>query len=131
MFTIRNLGGAALLLFGTTFLWLTPTYAASGIDTSGAAWTATAVLAIATLVGFTAATWGLFRRTSWWEKLAVVSALVGLLTLVPYWVAADGSGVTTPGFDVAIHAIGSAGVLVLLRVPRFDHWVRGHVAAGR
>ena len=27
MFTIRNVGGAALFLFGTTFLWLTPSFA--------------------------------------------------------------------------------------------------------
>ena len=131
MFTIRNLGGTALLLFGSTFLWLTPTFAAQGVDTSGAAWATTAVLAIATLAGFTAATWGLFRRTSWWETVAVISAVVGLLALVPYWAAADGSGVATPGFDVAIHALGSAGVLVLLRVPRFEHWVSGHVVADR
>ena len=130
MLTIRNVGGVSLFLFGTTFLWLTPMFAAANVDTSGAAWAAVAVLSTATIIGFTVATWGLFRHDSWWEPLAVGCAVVGLVTLVPYWVAAGSSGVTNPVFDVIIHAAGSLGVLVLLRVPRLEHWVRGHVAAG-
>ena len=62
--------------------------------------------------------------------LAALSAVIGLATLVPYWIAADASDVASPLFDVVIHAAGSAGVLVLLRVPRFEHWVDRHVAAG-
>jgi hypothetical protein len=131
MFSIRNVGGVSLFLFGTTFLWLTPVYAASGVDTSGAAWAMTAVLATVTVIGFTVATWGLFRRSGWWELVASVSAIAGLVTLVPYWVAADSSGVANPAFDVVIHALGSGGVLILLRVPKLEHWVHGHVAAGR
>ena len=131
MFSIRNVGGVSLFLFGTTFLSLTPFYAASGIDTSGAAWATAGVLASAVIVGFTVATWGLFRRAAWWEQLATVSAIVGLVTLGPYWVAADASGVANPAFDAAIHAVGSVGVLLLLHVPKLEHWVRGHVVAGR
>lgn len=130
MFTVRNLGGAALFLFGSTFVWLTPMFAAPGVDTSGAAWATAGALAWVTMIGFTIATWGLFRRAGWWETLAVASAVAGLVTLAPYWVAAQGSGVVNPVFDVAIHAAGSAGVLVLLRVPRLEHWVGGHVLAG-
>jgi hypothetical protein len=64
MFTIRNMGGVALFLFGTTFLWLTPSFASPGVSATGAMWTVTAVLALATLVRFTVATWGLFRKAS-------------------------------------------------------------------
>ncbi len=131
MFNIRNIGGVSLFLFGTTFLWLTPMYVAAGVDTSGAAWAVTGVLAAAIIVGFTGATWGLFRRSQWWGQLATDSALVGVVALVPYWIAADGSGVANPAFDVTIHAVGCAGVLVLLHVPRLEHWVHGHVVAGR
>jgi hypothetical protein len=131
MFSIRNVGGVSLFLFGTTFLWLTPVYAAGDIDTSGAVWGMTGVLATVTMIGFTVATWGLFRRTGWWELVASVSAIAGLVTLVPYWVTADSSGVTNPAFDVLIHALGSIGVLILLRVRKLEHWVHGHVAAGR
>jgi hypothetical protein len=38
MFTIRNLGGIALLLAGSTWLWLTPEFAGRGVPTSGALW---------------------------------------------------------------------------------------------
>jgi hypothetical protein len=91
MFSIRNVGGVSLFLFGTTFLWLTPVYAATGIDTGGAAWATASVLATVTVIGFTVATWGLFRRTGWWEPVASASAVVGLTTLVLYWVAAVSS----------------------------------------
>ena len=111
-------GGVSLFLFGTTFLWLTPMFAAAEVDTSGVAWAAVGVLASVTIIGFTVATWGLFRRTDWWESLGVACAVAGLVTLVPYWIAADGSGVANPVFDVVIHAAGSFGVLLLLRLPR-------------
>jgi hypothetical protein len=130
MFSIRNIGGVSLFLFGTTFFWLTPMYAAAGIDTAGAAWATTGVLATVVIIGFTVATWGLFRRAAWWERLANWSAILGLVALVPYWIAADASGVVNPGFDLAIHALGSAGVLLLLRVPKLERWVHGHVFAG-
>lgn len=130
MFSIRNVGGVSLFLFGTTFLWLTPMFAAADVETSGAAWAAVAVLASVTIVGFTVATWGLFRDTDWWEPLGVACAVAGLFTLVPYWIAANRSGVANPVFDVVIHAAGSFGVLLLLRLPRLEHWVHGHVATG-
>ncbi len=130
MFSVRNVGGVSLFLFGTTFLWLTPMFAAADVDTSGAAWAEVGFLAAVTIIGFTVATWGLFRRADWWEPLAAACAVAGLVTLVPYWIAADGSGVTNPVFDVLIHAAGSLGVLLLLRVPRLEHWVHGHVATG-
>ncbi len=50
MFTIRNLGGVALFLFGTTFLWLTPSFASPGVSTKGVAWSVTQVLALNVLV---------------------------------------------------------------------------------
>jgi hypothetical protein len=130
VFGIRNVGGVSLFLFGTTFLWLTPMFAAADVNTAGAAWAAAALLASVTILGFTVATWGLFRRTAWWEPLSVACAVAGLVTLVPYWVAAVGSGVANPVFDVVIHAAGSFGVLLLLRLPRLERWVHGHVATG-
>lgn len=130
MFTIRNMGGVALFLFGTTFLWLTPAFATRGIPTTGAWWSITRILAFVTLASFTVATSGLFWRTSWWEAAAIVSALVGAVVLVPYWFAAHGAGETSPGFNVLIHAAGSAGVLLLLLVPRLARWVDSHVMSG-
>jgi hypothetical protein len=131
MFSIRNLGGASLFLFGTTFMWLTSSFATRGISTKGAWWSATNALSLTTLVAFAVATWGLFRKTGWWEGAAIFAAFLGVLVLVPYWIAADKAGETTPGFNVAIHALGDTGVLILLLVPSFERWVDGHVMAGR
>ena len=131
LFTIRNMGGVALFLFGTTFLWLTPMFASPGISTDGFLWALTQVLALATLAGFTVATWGLFRRDSWWERVAVGSAVLGLVALIPFWIAATGAGEITPAFTVLIHALGSVGVLVLLEMPRLEHWVDSHVMERR
>ena len=130
MFTIRNLGGAALFLFGTTYLWLTPMFAARGVPTKGILWSLTQILAFATLLGFSIATWGLFKKTAWWDGLAVASAIVGLIVLIPYWIAAHISGEATPWWNVFVHAIGAIAVLVLLTVPTLESWVEGHVTAG-
>jgi hypothetical protein len=131
MFTIRNIGGIALFLFGTTYLWLTPMFASSGISTKGVAWSITNVMAIATIVGFTLATWGLFTKATWWVAVAIASAVLGLIVLIPYWIAANSSGETTPWFNVLIHAVCAVAVLILLFVPALNNWVNEHVMAGR
>jgi hypothetical protein len=63
VFSFRNVGEFTLL-FGTTILWLTPMFAAADVDTAGAAWAAVALLASVTILGFTVASWELFRRTA-------------------------------------------------------------------
>lgn len=130
MFTIRTLGGVALFLFGTTFIWLTPEFASRGISTAGVLWEVTRWLALVVVIGFTAATWGLFTRTSWWGGAAVASAALGLVVLIPYWIAAHSAGETTPGFNVLIHALGSAVVFALLLTPSMERWVSTHVMSG-
>jgi hypothetical protein len=52
MFSIRNVGGVSLLVFGTTFLWLTPMFASADVDTSGATWATAGFLASVTIIGF-------------------------------------------------------------------------------
>ena len=100
------------------------------MPTTGIAWSITQVLALVTLALFTAATWGLFTKASWWEPLAIVAA-VGFLALIPFWLAASHAGEANPAFTVLILALGNVGVLVLLRVPSLERWVHGHVLAGR
>ena len=131
MFSIRNVGGAALFLFGTTYLWIMPMFASKGISTKGTLWSITNVLAILTLIGFSVATWGLFKKAEWWDTLAIASAVLGLVALIPFWIAAHTSGEVTPWFTVLIHVIGVAGVLLLLLVPQLRSWVDGHVMAGK
>ena len=132
MLTLRNIGGVCLFLFGTTFMWLTPAFAGPGVDTHGFWWTTTQVLCLVTMAGFTVATWGLFGRHAWWEPVAFVSAVLGLLALVPYTVAAVSGGEASPWFNVFVHVAGSVGVLALLLVPSWERWVNVQVTrAGR
>lgn len=131
MFTIRNLGGVALFLFGTTFLWLTPAFAPKGVSTTGIAWSITNVASLVTLAGFAVATWGLFTKAAWWEPVAIAFAAAGLVALIPYLMADRGAGGTNPKFNAFVHVVGSVGVLVLLLVPALERWVNGHVMSGR
>lgn len=129
--TLRNVGGVALFLLSTTYLWLTREFATAGLDTTGGWWGVTEVLSLATMAGFMVATWALFRRSSWWTTAALASTALGVLVLIPYWVAAHAAGETTPWFTVGVHVLGCAGVLVLLLTPGPRAWVDRHVAAGR
>ena len=130
-FTIRNVGGVALFLLGTAFLWVTPGFATPGVDTSGVWWDVTQVLALATLAGFTVATGGLFARRRWWAPVALTAAALGLFALVPFWIAAQAAGETTPWWTALVLALGCGGVFLLLLVPRLRAWVDGHVQTGR
>lgn len=130
MFTIRNIGGIALFLFGTTFIWFTPEFATRGISNTGTWWSVTRVLALATVLGFTVATWGLFQRAGWWETLAVGSAVLGVVALVAYWVAAQSAGDPGRWVNVFVHILGTVGVLVLVLVPNLERWVNAHVMSG-
>lgn len=132
MFTIRNMGGVALFLAGSTWLWLTPAFAPKGEDTSGLAWSTTRVMCLLTMAGFLVATVGLFTRQSWWENAAIGSAVVGLLALIPYWVAAVRGGETTGAvaWNVTVHVVMVAGIFVFLLVPQLEGWVQRHVMSG-
>jgi len=131
MFTVRNLGGLALFLFGTTFLWLTPMFATAGTSTKGFAWSIARVLSLLTIIGFSIATWGLFAKAAWWEPMAIAFAVVGLVVLVPYWIAAHNAGDPGATVNVFVHVLGSAGVMILLMVPTLERWVNGHVITGK
>lgn len=132
MFTIRNIGGIALLLAGTTWLWLTPAFASKGVTNTGVLWATTGILSLLTVAGFVVATWALFTRHSWWEPAALASAALGLIALIPYWVAATGGGETTgtTAWNAFVHVLMVAGIFALLLVPRFEKWVDNHVISG-
>jgi hypothetical protein len=129
MFTIRSLGGISLFLAGTTWLWLTPAFATGGVSTSGVPWAITRVLSLLTVATFCVAAWALFARHSWWEAVALGSAVLGLVALILYWLAAHGGGETTgtATWNAFVHVLMIAGVLVLLLVPQLEHWVDRHV----
>jgi hypothetical protein len=125
MFTLRNIGGVAFFLAGTTWLWLTPAFATRGVSTSGALWGVTRILCLLTMVAFCAATWGLFARAVWWESAAIVAAVLGLLSLITYWPAATtgGEATGTVAYNASLHVLMAGGVCVLLLVPVLEQWV--------
>ena len=132
MFTIRNLGGIALFLAGSTWLWLTPAFASRGVSTSGSLWATTRVLSLLTIAMFCVATWGLFARHGWWEAVTLGSAALGLVAVVVYWIAARGGGETTgtATWNAFVHVLMVAGVMALLLVPQLERWVDRHVMRG-
>jgi len=132
MFTIRNIGGVALFLAGTTWLWLSPAFASKGVTTSGVFWATTRVLSLVTVVGFVVATWALFTRHSWWEHAALAAAVLGVIALIPYWVAASGGGETTgtTAWNASIHLLMAGGIFALLLVPQLERWVNTNVMSG-
>lgn len=71
----------------------------------------------------------MFTRRSWWEAVAVGSAVLGLIALVPYWLAAyaGGESAGTATWNALVHVAMVAGVVALLRVPRMERWVDRHV----
>ncbi|MFL6134884.1 MAG: hypothetical protein ACJ72A_18910 [Nocardioidaceae bacterium] len=129
MFTIRNLGGIALLLTGSTWLWLTPAFAGRGVSTSGVLWGITRVLCLLTVVAFCVATWALFTRQGWWEAAALGSTVLGMVVLVPYVLAArlGGEPIGTVTWNAFVHVLMVAGVFVLLLVPQLERWVADQV----
>lgn len=128
MFTLRNLGGLALFLMGTTWLWLTPAFAGRGVSTSGVLWTATGALSLITVAGFCVATWGLFARHSWWEAVALGSAAIGAVAMLTFSLAAPHGGepAATVAWNVFVHVLMLGGLAVLLLVPSLTHWVDRH-----
>ena len=125
MLAFKNWVALALFLFGTTFLWMTRDFLADRRAGTGSVWTIVQVFALLAIVGFAAAAWGLFKGTSWWEPVAVGSAMVGLATLIPYVIGivqlrqlGDG-GVR---INIAMHALGVVAVLAMVVVPLVHRW---------
>ena len=125
MVTFKTVSAAAFFLFGTTFLWMTASFVGRTPPPTGPRWTVVNVLALAAIAGFSVAAWGVFKQTSWWEPVAVVSAAVGLIAVLPYVVAINGEGqLSDQGvvMNIGIHAIGSLVVLAVALVPSIHDW---------
>jgi hypothetical protein len=127
--TRRNVTAAALLVYASTFLWMTAAFAGTKEPPGGAAWALANVGALASLALFTLAAWGVFKSRPWRERAAAAGAITGLAALVPYGIAASSTGVSGPGLNSAIHIAGSAAVLLVLLVPalerRMHAWLSG------
>jgi hypothetical protein len=132
MLTIRTMGGIALFLAGSTWIWLTPGFAGRDVSTSGVWWAIARVMCLLTIAGFCVATVGLFARQPWWEWAALSSAVLGVVAMLPYGLAAHRGGepAGTTTWNVFVHVVVLAGIFVLLLVPQLERWVDRHVMSG-
>ena len=131
MFTFKNVMAIGLFLFGTTFMWMTASFAGRTRPPDGAVWTVENILALVAVIGFAASGWGVFKELSWWEPVAVASAVVGLIAVVPYVVGLIQIDVdfADPGVQInlAMHVVGSA-VLALVLVPAVHEWFKARLS---
>jgi hypothetical protein len=127
--TRRNVTAATLLVYASTFVWMTSAFAGTKKPPGGATWAIADVGALASLALFTLAAWGVFKSRPWWERAVSAGAIVGSAALVPYGLAASTTGVSGPGLNSTIHIAGSAAVLLVLLVPalerRMTAWLSG------
>jgi hypothetical protein len=126
MFTMKNMLAAGLLVFGSTFLWMTKMFLADARSADGAIWGVIQILVLAAIAGFTVAAFGVYRGATWWEPVAMVSAVIGLVSVVPYVIGVRAVGQFADagvGMNIAIHVVGSVVVIALVMVPVIHTWL--------
>ena len=127
MWSFRNLFAVGLFLFGTTYLWMTASFAGKASPPTGRVWTLENILAIGALAGFTIAAWGAFKHQSYWETVAMVSAVIGLVAVVPFVIGLRQAGLPFADLGVQInlwmHLLGSAAIIAIARVPVLHDFV--------
>ena len=126
MLSFKNWAALGLFLFGSTFLWMTRDFLANPREGTGSLWSAIQILVLVAIVGFTVTAWALFKEGSWWEPVAITSAMVGLAALVPYVIGVrqvGDAGDAGVQMNIAIHATGIAAVLVVVLVPVVHDWL--------
>ena len=130
MFSLKNWVAVGLFLFGSTFLWMTRDFLANPREGSGALWSVIQVLVLAAVVGFTGAAWGVFKEASWWEPVAVASAVLGLAALVPYVIGVrqiGDAGDAGVQMNIAIHAVGIVAVFVVVLATPVHDWIADRI----
>jgi hypothetical protein len=118
MARFKTPAAVAVFLFGTTFLWFMPSFLGPGTTAHGAIWSLVQLLVVATVVALAVAAWGVHKALAWWKPVALAGALAGAAVLPLWWIAVSSvSGVTNMAANLALHAIGTALLLVVLLVP--------------
>jgi uncharacterized membrane protein len=125
--TLKNLIAIGLLLFGTTFLWMTASLAGKQPPPTGTAWTLTNILCYAAIIGFAASAWAVFKEYSWWETATLLSGIVGLIAVVPFIIGQRQleAGFSDMGVQINLwlHLLGSLAAIAIAIVPFAHDWV--------
>jgi len=105
MFTIRNLGGVALLLMGSTWLWLTPAFAGPEVSTSTVCGGSPTCCPCSPSRASVSRRGGSSPATPGWEAAALGSAAVGAVALVTFLLAAlpGGEPVGAVTWNIVVH----------------------------
>jgi hypothetical protein len=127
MWTFKNLLAVALFLFGSTFLWMTPAFAGRTPPPTGPAWTLVNILALAAVAGFTIAAWAVFKQYSWWGPVTLVSAIIGLVAVIPFVIGVlqIGTGLADLGIQINLwmHLLGCVAAVAVVGLPDLHTWV--------
>jgi hypothetical protein len=127
MWRFKNVLALGLFLFGTTFMWMTASFAGRTRPPTGLAWSLVNILAITAVVGYAVAAWAVFKQYSWWEIAALVSAGVGLAAIIPFIIGLRQIQVSFADLGVQInlwmHILGSVFVIAISRLPVVHDWV--------
>lgn len=133
MWSVRGMTAVGLLLFGTTFWWMTSMMAGRTPPPTGRLWTVTNVLAYLAIAGFSVTAWAVYKQHAWWDTAAVVSGVVGILAVVPFVLAQRrlevGLGDMGVQINLWLHLLGSAAVLAAEFVPAVHAWVADRLDA--
>lgn len=128
---MRTTAAIAIFLFGTTFLWMTASFAGRTPPPTGVLWTVVNVLSLAAVVAFSATAWAVWKDLSWWEPAALVAAVIGLVAVVPFVLAVRGiePGLGDMGVQINLwsHALGAVVVLLVARSAPVHQWFVGMV----
>lgn len=124
----RNLLAIGIFLVGASWLWLTPMWLSQG-KANVSIFDPRGLLSVLAIVGFAVVAWGVFRSVSWWEPVAIASALVGVAAAFVFWVWAAPSPRSQADIatNVLLHVAAGAFVVAVLLIKPAEHWLAGRL----
>ena len=129
MRALRAAGALVLGLYGASYLWLAPAAVPGGAG--GPLWAMVEVLVIVTAAGFAVAAWGLTRAAPWNTRMTIAAAVAGLVTLIPYLVAARGLPAGHAEVNAALHGLGCAAILLIMLIPPAERTLNRRAGTAR
>ena len=115
---MRTITAIAVFLFGTTSCRSRRHRRQERSRPHGARWVTVQVLVWATILGFTAAAWGIYRSLSWWTPVLAAAAFAGIAAAGLYAFAVrEVPDVANVASNVLLQAGISLALLVAVALP--------------